>query len=131
MQIFCVCSQQRPSSPSALSLATNFVAIGYNLLRGNPEGGFRNGGTDPGLRVSYRVLNITYNENRRIFYNGQTHSLPDQVNFQPVSSCSFHESSKAFIGTQSYQRKLSADVTSEGNYNYKLTLHRQIKSTSI
>lgn len=72
------------------------------------------------MRISYRVLNITYNENRRIFYNGQTHSLPDQVNFQPVSLCSFRESTKAFSGTESYQRKLSADVAIEGITTTKL-----------
>ena len=106
----------KSSSPSALSLATNFVAIGYNLLRGNPEGDFRYGGTDPGLRVSYRVMNLTYDENRREFYNGQSHSVPDQVQFQAASSCSSRESTQAFSGARSYQRKLSASVTTEGRY---------------
>ena len=90
------------------------MTIGYNYLKGNPEGGFTDGGTDPGLRIARRVMNFTYDENRREFYNGQSHRVPDQVTFQSVSSCSSRESTKAFSGTRSYQEKLSASVTTEG-----------------
>ena len=35
-----------------LSLVTRYAGIGYNLVRGNPEGDFNRGGIDPGIRTT-------------------------------------------------------------------------------
>ena len=53
-------------------------------------------------------------------FDGQSRSLPDQVAFQTVDSCSSHESTNAYSGTASYQKKLNAGVTVAGNYTFAL-----------
>ncbi|XP_072180200.1 uncharacterized protein [Diadema setosum] len=87
----------------------NFLGVGYNILSGNPDGGdVTSGGVDPGLLVTRRVLELTYN-NRAMSSNGRYH-VPDQVTFVPRGSCVEGASKQVFYGTKSYQDVMTADV---------------------
>ena len=35
-----------------LSLVTHYAGVGYNIIRGNPEGDFNRGGIDAGIKVT-------------------------------------------------------------------------------
>ena len=97
-----------------LTLATDYIAIGYDYLKGNPDGDFASGGLDRGLKLSRRVFKFTYDNNDRTIYNGVVSSLPDQVAFQATASCEAKETSYAYSGTSSYQRKLDFSIKAEG-----------------
>ena len=99
----------------ALSLVTDFVAIGYNLLKGNPEGvGLEGGGLDPGLKLTRRIFKFTYALEKEVYYNGERTSVPDQVYFHQVHSCSSAQKVNVYSGTSSYQKKLDLNIGTEG-----------------
>ena len=67
------CSAQEPT-PSGVT----FIGIGYNILDGNPEGGDSgSGGVDPGLLVSRRVFELTYDDEK--LSSDLQYRVPDQV----------------------------------------------------
>jgi hypothetical protein len=83
----------------------HFVGVGYNLLKGNPDGGqTARGGVDPGLLFT-----------RRIFAMSPGDVLPEII-FEPRRSCAKEQTLSVFYGTKSYQEKLSVDVTSSGKH---------------
>ena len=88
-----------------------FVGIGYDLLKGNPEGDFNQGGIDPGYKLARNILKRTYTKNKEASFNGETIKIPDQMAYHPVSSCSSVESISVYTGTKRYQRKL--DINTE------------------
>lgn len=92
----------------------DFVGIGYDLLRGNPEGDFNEGGIDPGYRLARNIFKRTYEEGKEDLYNGNTVKIPDQMAYQPLSSCSSKETARIFHGTESYQSKLDISTDVEG-----------------
>ena len=93
---------------------TEYVAIGYNLLKGNPDGDYTHGGVDPGIELSRRIFNLTYNGGKDYYYNGKMAPVPDQVAFQSTHSCSSHQIVKVFSGTSSYQDNLDISTDVEG-----------------
>ena len=91
----------------------HFVGVGYNLLKGNPEGGdVSNGGVDPGLLITRKIFKLTWNTNKTSVDN--RFSVPDQVTFAPRSSCVTTNKKEVFSGAKSYQEKLNADVKVSG-----------------
>ena len=91
----------------------HFVGVGYNLLKGNPEGGdVTNGGVDPGLLITRKIFKLTWNTNKKSVDNRI--SVPDQVTFAPRSSCVTTNKKEVFSGAKSYQEKLNADVQVSG-----------------
>jgi len=93
-----------------------FLGVGYNLLKGNPEGGdLSNGGIDPGLLFTRKVFKLSYDTNKLSV--GQQYMIPDQVSFAPRSSCVTTTKKKVISGSKSYQKKLAVDVSANGN-NY-------------
>lgn len=93
----------------------DFVGIGYDLLKGNPEGDFTEGGIDPGYRLSRNIFKRTYEEGKEGLYNGETVKIPDQMEYQTLSSCSSKETTSVYHGTESYQKKLDINTDVEGN----------------
>lgn len=90
-----------------------FLGVGYNLLKGNPEGGdLSNGGIDPGLLFTRKVLKLSYDTNKLSV--GQQYMIPDQVTFAPKSSGVTTTKKEVFSGSKSYQKKLSVDVSANG-----------------
>lgn len=93
-----------------------FLGVGYNLLKGNPEGGdLSNGGIDPGLLFTRKVFKLSYDANKLSV--GQQYMIPDQVSFAPRSSCVTTTKKEVISGSKSYQKKLAVDVSANGN-NY-------------
>ena len=103
-----VCHALR-DSPKGL----HFVGVGYNLLKGNPEGGeVSNGGVDPGLLFTRKIFKLTWSENKVTVDN--KYNIPDQVSFAPRASCVISNKKEVFSGSKSYQEKLNADVDVSG-----------------
>ena len=89
-----------------------FVGMGYKLLHGNPDGG--NNGLDPGLTFR-NVLQLDFDEGKSRNIRGNKICVPDQVNMIPLSSCTYKETAQIFVGTQTYQKKLSVSVDASVN----------------
>ncbi|KAK6165412.1 hypothetical protein SNE40_022343 [Patella caerulea] len=84
----------------------NFVGIGYNLLKANPEGGAGGaGGVDPGLNVVNRVLQLSQG------------SVPKEVRYQHAASCQQTKESYVYYGTHSYQSRLKFGLKLSGEGN--------------
>ena len=91
----------------------HFIGVGYNLLKGNPEGGkLQIGGIDPGLLLTRKVFKLSYDTNKLSV--DKKYQVPDQVRFAPRDSCVATESKDVVSGAESYQRELSVDVQSSG-----------------
>ena len=90
----------------------HFVGVGYNLLKGNPEGDARYGGVDPGLLITRKIFQLTWNTNKTTVDN--RFSVPDQVTFAPRLSCVTTYKKDVFSGSKSYQEKLNVDVQVSG-----------------
>ena len=95
-------------------LMTENIAIGYNVLRANPDGDFRYGGADPGVKKAYRVLDIS-EQNGRLPYATST-----------TTACSSSKSVHVFSGTRSYQKKLDVNVAIEGSCAVRIRIQRNI-----
>ena len=86
-----------------------FIGVGYNLLKGNPEGGeLSRGGVDPGLLLTRKIFKLTFNTNK-VSVDGQI-SVPDQVVFEHRTSCVESDRKEMFCGAKSYQDELKVDV---------------------
>ena len=94
----------------ALYPITRYAGMGYNFLRGNPEGDFNLGGKDPGILNTRWIFNLTYTMGREGYYGGKTVAVPDQVNFHPMESRSKKSSTKAYSGQTSYQKELERNI---------------------
>ena len=90
----------------------HFVGVGYNLLKGNPEGDATYGGVDPGLLITRKIFQLTWNTNKKSVDN--RFSVPDQVTFAPRLSCVTTYKKDVFSGSKSYQEKLNVDVQVSG-----------------
>jgi hypothetical protein len=97
-----------------LSLVTRYVGVGYNLIKGSPEGDFSYGGIDPGIKITRHIFDFTYNEGKQANYLGEAMNVPDQVNFHATESCSASEVNRAYSGAASYRDDLSLGVEVEG-----------------
>ena len=94
----------------ALYPITRYAGMGYNLLRGNPEGDFKLGGKDPGIKNTRWIFNLTYSMNREGYYGDMTVAIPDQVEFHPTQSCAAQSSTRAYSGQTSYHNELQRNV---------------------
>ena len=93
-----------------------FVSVGYDILEGNPEGSFDRGGIDPGFNLAQHIFKTTYDEGKQVTFQGSIIPIPDQMDYQPVSSCSSVEHAYTYSGTRSYQKKLSINIEASGWY---------------
>ena len=71
-----------------------------------------NGGVDPGLLITRKIFQLTWNTNKKSV--DKRFSVPDQVTFAPRSSCVTINKKEVFSGAKSYQEKLNADVKVSG-----------------
>ena len=108
----------------ALQPLTDYVAIGYNLLKGNPDGDYVLGGLDSGIKLTRSIFRESYAKGKTHYYNGETVPLPDQVTFQSTQSCSSRQKVNVYSGTSSYQKKLGISVSATGKiFNQLLCIH--------
>lgn len=93
-----------------------FLGVGYNILKGNPDGGMLSlGGVDPGLLSTRKIFKLTW-DNKNTSVDG-LYRVPDQVVFVHRSSCVETTSNEVFSGAKSYQDKLKLDVEASGDYD--------------
>ena len=89
---------------------TRYAGMGYNFLRGNPEGDFNLGGKDPGILNTRWIFNFTYSMGREGYHGGKTVAIPDQVNFHPMETSTKQSSTRAYSGQTSYQEELNRNI---------------------
>ena len=97
-----------------LSLVTRYAGVGYNIIRGNPEGDFNRGGIDPGIKTTHAIFAHTYKSGKKAYYRSSTMDVPDQVLFHMSQSCTSSSSVKAFSGRKSYMKELDTSVSVRG-----------------
>ena len=97
-----------------LSLVTRYAGLGYNIIRGNPEGDFNRGGIDPGIKTTRVIFAHTYKTGNKAFYHGRTMELPDQIRFHEAQSCTSSSSVSAFSGRKSYMKELGTSISAGG-----------------
>ncbi|XP_062501798.1 uncharacterized protein LOC134178898 [Corticium candelabrum] len=93
-----------------------FIGTGYNLLDGNPQGVHSLGGIDPGFRDTYRVLQLTYDQQK--ISRDRQHSVADQVNTNERLSCSSSHERRAYTGVKGYQSDLSRSVDASASASF-------------
>ncbi|XP_062605124.1 uncharacterized protein LOC134266928 [Saccostrea cucullata] len=81
----------------------HYIGVGYNLLTGNPDGSLvSNGGVDPGLLYTRKILEVT------------EHDSPTRVQIEHRHSCANKNTTSMYYGTKSYQDKLKLGVKTSG-----------------
>lgn len=95
-----------------LSSVIRNVGMGYNLLKGSPDGDFDRGGIDPGILRP--IFEFTYKGEKEAFFQQTTVQVPDQVDFQARESCTRKSQSDAYSGAKSYQKSLNIGGGLEG-----------------
>lgn len=98
-----------------LTSITRYVGVGYNLLKGSPDGDFEKGGTDPGILISRVIFDFTYHDGGEAYFLGTTVKVPDQVDFQPAETCAKMNQASVYSGEKSYQDSLSYGISTKGN----------------
>lgn len=97
-----------------LTAITRYVGIGYNLLKGSPDGDFSHGGVDPGILATRAIFDFTYKGGTEAYYMDTTVQVPDQVTFQPLESCSAKNRASVYSGAKSYQNSLNFGINPKG-----------------
>lgn len=111
-----------------LSLVTRYAGVGYNIIRGNPEGDFNRGGIDPGIKTTRVILAHTYKSGKKAYYRSSTMDVPDQVQFHMSQSCASSSSVKAFSGRKSYMKELDTSVSVGGvSIKFKCIMANNVK----
>lgn len=92
-----------------------FIGVGYNLLKGNPQGGeLSRGGVDPGLLATRKIFKLTWDTDKKTVDG--SYRVPDQVNFVHRASCVKTTKNEVISGAKSYQESLKVDVEASGAY---------------
>lgn len=99
---------------SFLTPIVRYAGTGYNIIRGNPEGNFLRGGSDPGIRNTREVFDHTYLGRKKAYYQGKFVKIPDQINFHEQISCAEQHSENAYSGAKSYAKELAVSVSASG-----------------
>ncbi|XP_065931307.1 uncharacterized protein [Magallana gigas] len=87
----------------------HYIGVGYNMLTGNPDGSLvTNGGVDPGLLYTRKILEVT------------GHDSPMRVQIEHRHSCAQQNTTSMYFGTKSYQDKLKMNFKSSGGGNFGL-----------
>ena len=101
-----------------LTSITRYVGVGYNLLKGSPEGDFDRGGADPGIMINRGVIfEFTYDEGKEAVFLDEKVQVPDQVGFHPRETCATKSRESVFSGAKSYQDSLNFGISPSGNTN--------------
>lgn len=100
----------------ATAKGLKFIGVGYNILKGNPDGGQLSlGGVDPGLLSTRKIFKLTWDTNKTSVDG--LYRVPDEVVFVHRSSCVNTTTNEVFSGAKSYQDKLKVDVKASADYD--------------
>lgn len=98
-----------------LSDVTRYVSVGYNLIKGNPEGDFYSGGRDTGVKLLYQIFKFSFIKQKTELYLGMVVNEPDQVEFEPYDACVTSTSNEVYSGAKSYRDEIAVEVDAEGS----------------
>lgn len=85
----------------------HFIGVGYNAIRGNPDGNFwASGGDDPGLLSTRKVLSLSNS------------GVPTEISYEYHDQCRQAHEFAMFYDTKSYQNKLLERVSSSGKNEF-------------
>ncbi|XP_056000759.1 uncharacterized protein LOC125676191 [Ostrea edulis] len=92
--------------------AALFVGMGYDILKGNPDGdSHMNVGKDPGLLMTRQILKLDPPDS------------PRELSYHEYSLCFPTHYREVFYGTKSYQSRLLHDLIDIGNTTANITSH--------
>lgn len=95
------------SYAATLPEALHFIGVGYNVIRGNPEGNFwASGGDDPGLMSTRKVLTLS-----------SATDVPAEIVHEYHDTCRQSHEFSFFNDPKSYQAKLLERINSMGTNN--------------
>ncbi|XP_078383899.1 uncharacterized protein LOC144666356 [Oculina patagonica] len=100
---------------ASTSKGVKFLGVGYNIIKGNPEGELSRGGVDPGLHSTRRIFKLTWATGKTTV--DKKYRVPDQVNFVHRSSCYKTTTYEVISGANSYQDRLKVDVKASAGYD--------------
>lgn len=90
-------------SQGTIPPAALFVGMGYNLLKGNPDGDSHiNAGKDPGLLMTRQILKLDPPDS------------PRELSYHEYPLCFQAQYKEIFYGTKSYQDRLLHDLIDTG-----------------
>lgn len=99
-------------SQATLPPAALFVGMGYNLLKGNPDGDSHiNTGKDPGLLMTRQILKLDPPDS------------PRELSYHEYPLCFPTHYKEVFYGTKSYQTRLLHDLIDIGNTTDDISTH--------
>ena len=90
------------------------IGVGYDILRGNPDGDPSKGGIDPELKTTRKILKLTWNDGKLSV--NKKYKVPDQIVFADRDSFASKTVQDVFSGTRSYQDKLKTSVNVDGEW---------------
>ncbi|XP_021343358.1 uncharacterized protein LOC110443459 [Mizuhopecten yessoensis] len=105
----------------------HFIGAGYDLLKGNPDGGFWDkAGDDPGLKITQKIFYVTQSLT----------GTPPQIELEHRDSCFKSHEYNLIYNTKSYQDRLREAVTSSGDAEgglseYAFTLSSGYKAIAV
>ena len=104
--------------PTAQVMREPLVGVGYHVINGNPDGSFLDGGRDPGLLRTRRIMRLTFTDGKSTNLRGTRQRVADQVKFVRADSCSTSQQTKMIYGVSSYRSKLSSSVSASYRSGY-------------
>ena len=97
----CVLVTNAATVPEAL----HYIGVGYNMVKGNPDGNFwAQGGDDPGMKSTRKILTLTASNS----------SVLNEVIYEHHDTCRKANEFAFFHDGASYQAKLMERVTASG-----------------
>lgn len=110
--VTCLCLSVLHLFHASLPPAALFVGMGYNLLKGNPDGDSHiNTGKDPGLLMTRQILKLDPPDS------------PRELSYHEYPLCFPTHYKEVFYGTKSYQTRLLHDLIDIGNTTGDLSSH--------
>ncbi|KAK3585063.1 hypothetical protein CHS0354_004247 [Potamilus streckersoni] len=90
--------------------ALHYIGVGYNVIRGNPDGNFWiAGGDDPGFLTTRKILSLSSGD------------VPAEIIYEHHDTCRQSHEFAFFYDPKSYQNKLLERVRTSGTGNENLT----------
>ena len=97
----CLLTTSAAPTPEAL----HFIGVGYNVIRGNPDGNFwARGGDDPGLFSTRKILSLTSSNT----------SVINEIVYEHHDTCRRAHEFAFFHDGPSYQAKLMERIRTSG-----------------
>ena len=106
--------------PPAISDLSRLVSLGYNLIRGCPDGQFETGGSDPGIRTAQQIFKYSFDQDKT---DSNSLAEPDQVEFIDYANYTLDSYYYVFGGEKSYRDSMNDEVDAAGTDTAVLSMY--------